>query len=372
MPDDLPVPNDGAAPGKKSATKSTAKKAPAKKAATKKAPAKKAATKKAPAKKAPAKKAPAKKAAQAQPTEARTAIFDRIHELEERIAADAPLPPRQRPKPPPAKKPPTKRPAPAARSITFDPSAPPEPAVSPPPVVAVDPVALDPAIAPVVPVPLVPEASLVDPLPTAPVESTVVVPVQRAEAPAVPKALVALIVLLLMAAAGMVAAAAVKDRPSTWRSEAVVSITPSTAAAEEDTADKTKEYAETVESEGFAGLTVALVGLSDENLRELFEARTADSEVTIEVRADTADHAAILAEAASRQLVTTVRDDQQSIVDPTERLDAVIEQATERAVREEPTDRQAWLAGGLAALAMLLLGGIVVLLASTSRSRERT
>ncbi|HEV7375605.1 MAG TPA: hypothetical protein VGN95_12855 [Pyrinomonadaceae bacterium] len=50
-------------PGKPTAKKAAAKKAPAKKAAAKKAPAKKAAAKKAPAKKAAAKKAPARKAA---------------------------------------------------------------------------------------------------------------------------------------------------------------------------------------------------------------------------------------------------------------------------------------------------------------------
>ena len=52
-----------AAPARKAAARTAAKKAPAKKAAAKKAPAKKAAAKKVPAKKAAAKKAPAKKAA---------------------------------------------------------------------------------------------------------------------------------------------------------------------------------------------------------------------------------------------------------------------------------------------------------------------
>ena len=380
-------------------SKSTpAKKAPAKKAAAKSAPAKKAAAKTAPAKKAAAKKGPAKKAAakKAAPVGTpRSTILNRIHELEERIAADAPIAatPRSRPArpqpaasttpevapeaaeqpspapdepraeqaeaplpPPVVKAPPAVKAAPAPRMPAEKPAKEPKPAKPAPaarPVVVVDEAA-----------PVATEQRVKQP--------TRVVPVPIAEGSAVRgnRVLAALIVLLLAAAAGMGAAAAVKDRPSTWRSESVVKLNPASSPGPDAQSAVVTRLVKRAQTPGFAGLTAASAGVPASELREYAEARRDGADrLVVEVQARSANGATRLAESAGRQLLLTLATDQAVVSDPERRLTAAVTTPATEAVKEKPTDRQAWLAGGLAALAVLLVGLVIVLL-MTSKPRR--
>jgi hypothetical protein len=327
------------------AKKAPAKKAPAKKAPAKKAPAKKAPAKKAPAKKAPAKKAPAKKATSGMP---RASILNRIHELEERIAADAPVSPR------PAREP-------VAQA--------PEPPAAPKP----RPVRREPK-----PVPVVVEAPVVEAPPAehtiVPVEQpTVAVPLPRAERSAVRvnRLIAGLVVLLLALAAGAGAAAAVQDRPATWRAEQVVDLTaPSTPGPDNEQTVLTR-LDQKVRTPGFAGLTAASAGVSSKQLREYVTTKRSGGDLVLVVRAAGSAAATALAQSAGRQLLLTLAADQAAVTDAHQRYTAQVTAAPSAPVREKPTDRQGWLAGVLAGFAVLLVGAVAIVLMTTSGSRRQ-
>ena len=363
------------APAKKGPAKSAAKKAPAKKAPAKKAPAKKAPAKKAPAKKAAAKKAPAKKAG-AKRTAAkpaaigtpRASILNRLHELEERIAADGPVAGAAHPHVD------VPEPAPLAEEVAHEPPADPVEPVEP--VVPVVPVADKPKRerrAPKV-VPVVTEEPAPEPEP-APVahevEVTRVVPLARTEGSAVrgARVLAGLIVLLLAVAAGLGVAAAVKDRPATWRSEQAVDVTsPTTPGPDPEAAVLTRAIA-TAHTAGFAALAVATAGVPASQLREFPTARAGSGGAVVTVRAATADAAARLAQAAGRQLQLVIATDQATLPDPATRLSAQLTQQPTRPVKVKPTDAEAALAGGLAGLAVLVLGAVAYALMTRQDGR---
>lgn len=380
-----------------------AKKAPAKKAPAKKAPAKKAPAKRAPAKKAAAKRAPAKRSTGGTP---RVSILNRIHELEERIAADAPVsspPPRRR----------------RASAPVAPPIAPMEPTPQPPepfePVVPVE--HLEPQIAPVVeaeapqPIPKPakePKAPRAEKVPrgvktvrvtsTAPVvveldgadeatgESLAVAAVPHESVPVEPitrvvpvpiaedsgirtaRIVAGLIVLLLALAAGLGSAAVVKNRPATWQSQTVVTLTTPAGTDEDAVVDR---LAKKVDTSGFAGLTAAAAGVRTSDVRELAKARRGGSgEVVVDLRASTADQAVKLAAAAGPQLLLTLATDQALLGDPDKRVTGAVTTAATSPERVKPTDQQAWLVGGLAGLAVLLIGVVAFLLMTTSTPRK--
>jgi hypothetical protein len=372
------------APAKKAA-KAPAKKAPAKKAPAKKAPAKKAT--KAPAKKAPAKKASAKKAAADTVATPRALILNRLQELEERIAAEGTTPPPRRVTPAPveaeAATPPAEpvepaapaAPEPAPVAVAADelaePAAP-APVETPVKKAPAKPKADKPVKAPktvaVVDEPAKPKADPKPPVRAAEPTRVVPVPVAGSSAVRLNRVLAGLVVLLLAVAAGLGAAAAVKDRPSTWSSQSVVSITSPTSPGPDSESTVVDRVLKRVHSAGFAGLTAASAGVRSSELRDYADARRDGAgKVVVEVRAKTADGATKLAESAGRQLLLTLATDQAVVSDSDRRVTGTVQTPATKAVHEKPTDRQAWLAGGLAALAVLLVGVVIVVLMTTRK-----
>lgn len=364
-----------------------AKKAPAKKAA-KKVPAKKAPAKKAPAKKAAAKKSPAKKAAATKASGTpRSSILNRIAELEERIAADGPLPtgpaPRTR-RPLPVVPPPPPEPEPEPAPAPAEPVAETEPEAAP----VATPEAVEPAAAPTPkpkatpkpkpvrretkPVPVV-DAAESAPAPVVP-EPTRVAPVPRTEPSAVRgnRVLAGLIVLLLSVAAALGAAAAVKDRPATWRSEQSVALhctAPCDSSGEQAVVDR---VAAKVPGSGFAGLAAASAGVPASQLRAYVSVtRKGTEQLVLVVRAKTAAAAQKLADSAGRQLLLTLAVDQATVSDGNKRVLGAVTGSATQPVREKPTDKQTWVTGLLAGLAVLLVGAVLLALMTGDRTRSR-
>jgi hypothetical protein len=353
MPDEEPDQQSSAdptaAPADEAPTSPPARKAPAKKAAAKKAPGKKAA-----AKKAPAKKAAAKKAAP------RATIMNRISELEERFATEAP-------------------PVPEPIAV-----APPVPELAPE--VSLRPAKRTPAPIAVLPEVAPPTAAL-PPLPRTvppPPAADALTDAASGDGPAVrrrsagaPSGLVRTMMIglavLLAIAAGLGAAAYVKDRPATWRSESVVALTaPSVGGGTEETGVARRRYVTLVHSSGFTGGAAALSNVPADRVRALISAREGQpGEVVLIARATTADDAARLAEGASRQLALTVLEDQRTLLDPAQRIGTQVLRPTSHAVRESPRDRSVLLAGLLGFLDILLVALMVGLFGTRPRRRRR-
>jgi hypothetical protein len=329
-------------------------------AAASTAPAKKAPARKAPAKKAAAKKAPAKRAAK-RPAP-RATIMNRIQELEERMSGE---PVEEAPPAPLITKPRMAEPAPEEPADETQ-------AIAVAPAI---PVLEAPVVLPEPPPPALPPA-----LPRANPRSDLVVSDEAVvrqrsshERSGLDRVLAVLLVLLLSAAAGLGTAAFVRNRPSTWHAEAVVAITPpSSGSATESTSDAAVRYVKTAETTDFASDAAALGGVPGEQVKGEFKAREGKAgEVVVDTRAPDGDTAAMLAEAASRQLVLEVLKDQAERADASSRLGAKVVVPTTHPTRLQPTDRSVLLGGVLAAVDIMLVAVMVgILLQRPSRRRR--
>ena len=181
------------------------------------------------------------------------------------------------------------------------------------------------------------------------------------------RAVVALTVLLIAAAAGLGAAAAVESRPMTWEAVATVQLvagdnpSPNRAGA---LAAGVARYEAKVANSSFTALSVFKAGLPAGQVREPVTAGPgAGGELRLTARAATVASARALAAAGAQGLVETVDSDQQ-LAAPSrgDRLHATTTGAAGSVVRVQPRDRDAALAGGLAAGAVLLVAAVVVLL----------
>jgi len=277
-----------------------------------KAPANKAPAKKAPAKAttAPAKKAPAKKAA-AKKAPAKTGGTTTAG-----VRRGVPAPP-ARPLP-----------RPTAGAAT---PAPPPPAAPPPPRV---------------------------------VAPTTVVPAQRKSSRGA-RVLAVLSVLLLAVAAGLGTAAYVLTGEQTWESRAAVRLVAGPAPTVDPTTavrNGVDRYGDKVP--GFTLTAATAMGVPQDDVRGSFETANPEPDVIgIVVRASHRNQAVLLAGAAANELIKTVTQDEKTVApSAADRLAAVVTGTATTPERTRPDDAVAGLAGGLAALAVLLVGGLVAIL----------
>ena len=181
------------------------------------------------------------------------------------------------------------------------------------------------------------------------------------------RVLVALTVLLLAAAAGLGAAAAVESGPMTWEVAATVQLAPGDAPSQNPTdalAAGVARYRAKVTNRSFTALSAFRAGLPAGQVREQVTAGPgAKGELRLTARAATVASARALAAAAVQGLIETVTSDQQ-LAAPSrgDRLTASGTGPTGSAVRVAPRDRDAWLAGGLTAGAVLLFTAVALLL----------
>jgi hypothetical protein len=179
------------------------------------------------------------------------------------------------------------------------------------------------------------------------------------------KLAVALIVLLLAGAAGVGAAAAVESRPATWESTALVQLTPGAAPSKTpDLSVAVVRYRGKVANSSFTALSAFKAGVTNSHVRDSIASRSVGGdELRLVAHGSTAQAASALAAAAAQNLVETVTSDQQLEAPAKgDRLRATVAALDGSAVRVQPTDRDAALAGALAAGAVLLISAVGYLL----------
>ena len=120
-------------------------------------------------------------------------------------------------------------------------------------------------------------------------------------------------------------------------------------------------------SEKVPGLTAPAVsgmGIPEEDVRGTFEAANPEPDVIgVVVHAAHSNQAALLAGAAASELMKAVAEGERTTVSaPADRLTAVITGTVTKPERTRPDDLVAALAGGLAALAVLLVFGLTAVL----------
>jgi hypothetical protein len=190
------------------------------------------------------------------------------------------------------------------------------------------------------------------------------------------KVAVLLVLLLLAGAAGSGAAAAIEARPATWESTAVVQLTPGDAPSKTpDLPAAVARYRGKAAKSSFTELSAFKAGLISAQVRENVLSRAVGSDqIQLVVRAATAPAASELAAAAAQNLLETVTSDQGLEVPAKgDRVRATVTALNGSAVRVKPTDRDAAIAGGLGAAAVLLIGAVVLLLRpgkSSAKERE--
>jgi hypothetical protein len=186
------------------------------------------------------------------------------------------------------------------------------------------------------------------------------------------KLAVLLIVLLLAGAVGSGAAAVVEARPATWESTAVIKLMPGDAPSKTpDLTVAVVRYRGKVANSSFTALSVFKAGLTSTQVRDNIGSRSVGSdELRLVAHGTTAQTAAALAAAAAENLVEIVTSDQQLEASAKgDQLRATVAGLDGSAVRVKPTDRDAALAGGLAAGAVLLIGAVSYLLRRGKKSQ---
>lgn len=189
----------------------------------------------------------------------------------------------------------------------------------------------------------------------APTRGTVVPPARRRRKAL--RAAVLLIVLLLTAAAGLGAAAVVKTRPHTWQAATVVTLQPASLGTDAAAVSAAVErYRTRVGTQDFTTLAALRTNLPAGTVREqLAGLAVGPDSIRLVARAATHDHAVRLADSAGQTLASTITSDQNGVTGDSNRVSATYGGAARSATLLAPTDRDAYLAGGLAAGAVLVL-----------------
>ncbi|MFN2538558.1 MAG: hypothetical protein ABR549_10465 [Mycobacteriales bacterium] len=269
-----------------------------------------------PVKKAPAKKAPAKKAAKAPATKRTPPKKVAVPDLGSTPAT--PWPVSQAPLPLPAE---------------------PRPAAVPPPVPAV-------------------------------VATETTVPAREGDG--LLRFLVMLAVLLLAAAAGLGAAAFVEHRDTSYRAVLVVQLTPGpdpAGSVEDAIAQGVTRYVSQASAPTFTETAARRADVAGSDVKgDVMAKQRGTDQVELEVRASTAAQAKTLAAGAGDALVELVNLDQ-VVSQPSagDRLSAAVIGEPERIGKAAPKDRDAWIAGALAAGAVLVLAAVAAVLRVSRR-----
>lgn len=200
-------------------------------------------------------------------------------------------------------------------------------------------------------------------------------PVERAarERDGLLRFLVVLAVLLLAAAAGLGAAALVEHRDSTYRAEVVVQLSPGpdpAGSVDDAIASGVTSYASKASSHAFTVTAAQRASVSTADVKgDIVGEAHGKNQVRLAVLAETATQARTLAVGAGDALVELVNEDQ-AVNEPSagDRLSAAVQGEPAAAVKTAPDDSDAWIAGGLAAAAVLVLSGLAVVLRHTRRS----
>jgi hypothetical protein len=296
--------------------------------------------------------------ARVRPLEAGTSpsITARLQELEARLAvAPPPMPPLDLPVRRPTKSAggPTKR-APASRTAATK---------APVPVAAETPLAAEPLPA-LEAVPVVVPAVEVVPATPSPAR-----PGQPTRSRALGAASV-LVVLLLAVAAGLGTAALVLKRTPTFEARTVVQLVPVGTASQDVLRAAVATYEQQLAGRDLTGDASASVGVRRNELRGTVRVQTAGPDkIRLIVRARSAGDAEAVARAAGTALVELVVVDQiKTAATPEDTLSATAVGGSV-ADRVKPSNTEAGIAAGLAAVVVLVLAGLG---AGVRRARART
>jgi hypothetical protein len=185
--------------------------------------------------------------------------------------------------------------------------------------------------------------------------------------------LVALAVLLLAAAAGLGAAALVEHRDSAYRAEVVVQLSPGpdpAGSVDEAVASGVSNYVSKASSHDFTLTAARRAGVSTSAVQgDIVGKARGKNQVELDVLAETAAEARTLAVGAGDALSELVNEDQAvNEPSPGDRLSAAVQGDPAPSVKTAPDDSDAWIAGALAAGAVLVLSALGVVLRHTRRS----
>jgi hypothetical protein len=185
--------------------------------------------------------------------------------------------------------------------------------------------------------------------------------------------LVALAVLLVAVAAALAAAALVEHRDGSYRAKAVVQLTPGpdpANAVEDAVTQGLTTYASRASSHEFT-VTAATRGevATSAVTGDVVGKQRGTDRIELDVLAATPTEARALATGAGDALVELVNEDQ-AVSQPSagDRLAASVVAGPQKVAKESPKDRDAWIAGALAAGAVLVLSGVAAVLRLARRS----
>jgi hypothetical protein len=205
-----------------------------------------------------------------------------------------------------------------------------------------------------------------------------VVPADRAVEPArardgVARFLVTVAVLLLAAAAGLGAAAFVEHRDSTYRSSVVVRLDPGPApalATGQTLSAGGTTYLRLAATHEFTVTAATRAGLATSDVQgDVQTHQRAPRQIELDVFAKTGKEAQALATGAGDAFIDLVNlNEAATQTSAGDRLLAAVVAPPEAVSKTAPKDRDAWIAGGLAAGVVLVLAGVTALLTRTRRA----
>jgi hypothetical protein len=199
-------------------------------------------------------------------------------------------------------------------------------------------------------------------------------PVEPArERDGVARFLVTVAVLLLAAAAGLGAAAFVEHRDSTYRSSVVVRLDPGPApvlATGQTLSAGGTTYLRLAATHEFTLNAATRAGLAISDVQgDVQTYQRAPRQIELDVFAKTGKEAQALATGAGDAFIDLVNlNEAATQTSAGDRLLAAVVAPPEGVSKTAPKDRDAWIAGGLAAGAVLVLAGVTALLRRTRRA----
>jgi hypothetical protein len=184
------------------------------------------------------------------------------------------------------------------------------------------------------------------------------------------RVLATLALLLLAAAAGLGVAAYVESGDETWRSTVAVQLYPGPVSTiDPDTALKNGVATYIAKVPGLTLASAQQMGIPVDDVRGDLDASEIEPGVIgIAAQAAHSNQAALLAGAGATDLINLVKEQEKTTVpNRYDRLIPVVAASVTPPERTRPDDAVAALAGGLTALTVLLVGGLVAIVRRSAR-----